>query len=145
MADKNEGRVVRQHERLNCALRAELRVSPEHAERVIVSSAAGETNGSVPVTLIDLSNGGVGVKSKVFFPKQARMVLRIWAPGANGADRACEFAVRIQRVQMLDRTPVYYLGAAFSGEGTAHNEAVNSLMQSVRLSNANAPAAGSVA
>ncbi|MGH7133129.1 MAG: hypothetical protein ACREJO_14435, partial [Phycisphaerales bacterium] len=68
MADKNENLVVRQHERLNCALRAELRVSPEHAEKIIVSTAAGETNGVVPVTLIDLSSGGVGVKSKVIFP-----------------------------------------------------------------------------
>lgn len=145
MADKNENLVVRQHERLSCALRAELRVSPEHAEKVIVSSAAGETNGVVAVTLIDLSSGGVGVKSKVFFPKQARMVLRIWASGSDGAGQPSEFAVRIQRVQMLDRTPVYYLGAAFSGEGAGHAEAVSGLMKHVRTSIANAPAAGGVA
>ena len=63
--------------------------------------------------MIDVSSGGVGLWTGVFFPKGCRLLLRL--PGQEGLPEG-GVLIRVQRVQMTDRRPTYYLGASFAGD-----------------------------
>lgn len=117
--------VVRQQERHQCALSAELRIAPEDASRVTLAPHAGVGGGLVRVTVVDCSTGGLGLQSPVFMPRTCRVLVRVTtAPGTP----ALEFTARVQRVWMLDRAPKYYLGVSFPGSGPAHEASVQKLI-----------------
>ncbi len=131
MQTKTEPAVVRQHERVQCELPAVVGVAPEMAERVVFAGTvcgSGRAGGTIGVSLIDCSKGGLGLRTKVFMPKHARLVVKV-ACGPSG--EAQEFVVVAQRVRMLDRGPVYYVGASFAGEG-AGTGSIDALMAAAR-------------
>jgi hypothetical protein len=126
--------VVRQHERFRCALPARVAVGPECAGRVVMAAAdaaAGEPE--VAVEVIDCSGGGVGLKCGTFFPKLCILNIRVRS-GADGSGELLEFSARVQRAAMTDRTPSYYIGVAFLGEGAEHERRVTSLIAIARRS-----------
>jgi hypothetical protein len=113
MQNQPGGLVVRQSERHRCDIPARLVIDPAHAERVVLTKSARAADGSVAATVIDCSLGGLGIKSKVFIPKGCRLIAVIGGDGVGGAmsaDIEGEFAVRVQRVIMLDREPNYLIG-----------------------------------
>jgi len=107
---KTDNLVVRQHERLRCELRAQAGVAPEHAAAIALSPLAADGAGCFEPTVVDISRGGIGLRTKVFLPKQSRIAVTITDP-AIGAP--ISMTVRVQRVVMTDRTPTYELGTAF--------------------------------
>jgi hypothetical protein len=103
--------IVRQFERVRCALPAESSITTEHSKTVVLSAMAADGNGTFPVTVVDISKGGLGLKSTVFIPKLARLSVIIADP--QGREAATLVNIRIQRVVMIDRTPTYELGGPF--------------------------------
>lgn len=112
--------VVRQHERYRCAVSAELVVASGSERAVRLSASARGTTGSVAATLADCSRGGLGLVTKAYFPPTCLVVVRV----RDGQEPVLEFTVRVQRVRMQDRSPTYYVGAAFEEDGAGHAERV---------------------
>lgn len=132
---------VRQHDRYECELRAEIGVAPASEGAVRLSRSAPGAGGRVPVRVVDLSRGGVGINSPVLFPQTCRIALRLSVPSAEpgGAALVFETALRIQRATMTDRTPTYYLGTSFEEHGPDHEKSVARLMEAVRGQAGSAP------
>ena len=112
---QNEHLVVRQHERVKCALDADVSVALEHRPIVALTGAVSDGNGKFMAAVVDISRGGIALRSKVFLPKQCRLVVRIIDPRLLDAGETVVFTCtsRVMRVQMVDRTPTYELGTAF--------------------------------
>lgn len=109
-----ESLVVRQHERVSCALAAEIGVSADHAEKVVLSRSVADANGRVNATATDVSRGGMGLRSGTFFPKHGLLTVKVKECPGRGAGE-WEATVRVERVCMVDRGPTYYLGTSFAG------------------------------
>ena len=125
MSQSSAPLVVRQQERFQCAIRVELRVAPEDASRVTLSSSVGAGGGLVRANGVDCSMGGMGVDSPIFFPKTCRLRVRvIIGPG----EAPVECLARVQRAWMQNRTPTYYLGLSFLGSGPEHDAQVKRLL-----------------
>ncbi|MFT3686435.1 MAG: PilZ domain-containing protein [Phycisphaerales bacterium] len=131
---KTDNLVVRQHERLTCALAAEATVAPEHQGPIALSPLAADASGKFAPTVTDISRGGIGLRTKVFLPKQARLSVTITDPAVGTPITA---TVRVQRVVMTDRTPTYDIGTAFVDPSAALLQAVAAAAGKIR--NAQAP------
>jgi hypothetical protein len=104
--------LVRQHERVQCSLRAEIGPSAESAEQVRLSRSVTSGEGVIDAIVTDCSGGGIGIRSPVFFPKGCTLSVRVF-DGAESGPPAFVTTTRVQRVVMQGRTPHYDLGAAF--------------------------------
>jgi hypothetical protein len=123
MSRAPETLVVRQHERRQCAHRAYVRVE---SEGVTLGEAFDRGGGWVPVTVTDVSEGGLGIRTGVFLPKRCRVSIRLEEEGAGVAG----VRLVVRRAVMLDRGPTYYLGLSFGEErGAAVQGLVSSLMR----------------
>jgi hypothetical protein len=107
MAIQDSDLAVRRHERYGSAIPARLLVSPATALRL--SSAAIGTGGSVNASVVDISRGGIGISSPVYFPLTSQLRVTFALPGSAAP---IEALVRIQRVAMSDVKPTYYLGGS---------------------------------
>lgn len=107
---KTDNLVVRQHERIRCALTADGAIAPEHTGPIALSPLAADASGNFNPVVVDMSRGGIGLRTKVFLPKQARIAVTITDPALPEPISA---TVRVQRVVMTDRTPTYELGTSF--------------------------------
>ncbi len=120
--------LVRQHERVSCRMAAVSRVEPG-SDQVVLSraSASGRGEGELGVWLVDVSPGGLGITSPLFFPRGTKLRVRLEAT-RDGAGARVEVAahagkgggaddhgllVRVQRCMMTDRAPTYYVGGSF--------------------------------
>lgn len=121
---------VRSHERVKCALPAELWVGERSQDAVRLTGAARNAHGAVAVTVVDCSLGGLGLSSPVYLPKACRLRVRVDCPrDGEQAPRILEAAVAVQRATMTDRSPSYYLGCSFEDGG---GDGARALMESVR-------------
>lgn len=121
-----DAKVVRQHERFDCALGAEVSVAPEH-EQVLRPSRVSAESAGFAATVVDCGRGGVGIKSSLYFPKHAR----VRATLTMGEQRRT-LCLRVMRSIMSDRGPTYYLGCALASGDAASQEAMNEVMAFVR-------------
>jgi hypothetical protein len=104
---------VRRHERVLCDLKALVTIAPESQAAVRLSRAATTAQGEVEASVVDASQGGLGLHTRVFLPGTSLLIVRFTRPGATDEVRT---KVRVQRVTMVDRTPTYYIGTAFEEE-----------------------------
>jgi hypothetical protein len=128
--------VVRQFERVRCALRGLARIAPEHERLITLSAKAldatdGGAAGGMTGTIVDLSRGGLGIRTKVFIPKQTRLIVQITDPTLGGTSDSPVLTaeVRVMRVIMVDRTPTYELGTAFIDTGTSFKATVADIIR----------------
>lgn len=121
---------VRRHDRQDCNLPARCHVADSHADQVVFSSAVAEPDGSLELRVVDCSEGGLGLRSPVFVPKGARIVVELSLSDGQ-RDARHEFHLRVQRAAMVDRAPAYYLGASLVGSSAAP-DAVRELLDAVR-------------
>lgn len=115
---------IRQHERWQCQMECVARVGPDAAAQVRVSARVASRDGGVPGELIDCSKGGMGLRTGVFMPKGAELLVDVTLPEGGSV----RLTGRVQRVTMLDRTPTYYLGIAFVANGSEASGSVERLL-----------------
>lgn len=107
----NSGLDIRRMVRHEIAVPGFVRVAVEHSELLKLSSSAGAVDGWLPVDVVDLSGGGIGFISPIFFPRMVALRLKI-----NGNDEGevmLDTTVRVQRVLMTDRRPAYLVGTSY--------------------------------
>lgn len=97
---------------------AKVRAAPEFEGQWQLSEGK-----DVPVTLVDYSGGGLGLHSRTFIPRGGLIVVHL-DHAKEGS--AAECVGRVQRVQMIDRTPTYYVGIAFVNDGRTMLGAIQS-------------------
>ncbi len=124
MAGNTPELTVRRHERLECEIAGRLRVASQSADAFRLSRSSGQE--WFGATVVDVSDGGVGLRTATFVPKACWMEVAL-----DGDSEARPVLVRVQRVTMLDRTPLYYLGTSFSRE-EAEMASARSLIERVR-------------
>lgn len=102
--------LVRQFERVQCQLDAEVEPAPESRGQVRLARGVGDGSGRVKAVMTDCSGGGMGLRCPVFFPKHGVLNVRV-TDGKGGM--LFEGKVRVQRATMVGREPSYELGGAF--------------------------------
>ncbi len=136
MSEKPRELVVRQHERYRCDLPAKLELCSDDAERVMLSGQATGADGRIEARLEDASVGGFGVRTKVFLPKGARVLVSIQVGEQGDGDDASPVELRVrgrvQRAKMVERGPLYYLGMAADASEDAHQLSLEVLLAHVR-------------
>ncbi|MBX3356885.1 MAG: PilZ domain-containing protein [Phycisphaeraceae bacterium] len=137
MTSGNEHLVVRQHDRHECQVAVEVAVSSEHARKVVLSRTVGDGAGTIQVTMVDISSGGLGLSSNVFLPKGCHLDVRLiraddQAGGSKSARTIFETRVRIQRTAMVDKSPTYYIGTAFISDDPVEESQRRALMEQIR-------------
>ncbi len=113
---------ARQFQRHATEYRATIEPHPDHAEQfrlTLPDSQAG-------LSVIDVSEGGVGVRSGIFVPKNLRLTLHV-----KGADDSSSVAPRVlkigavaRRCEMVDHKPTFHLGLQFVDPAGADERAL---------------------
>ena len=124
---------VRGSARYECSLDAQLAVGSEHARLVKPDKSAPGAGGPVRAVVVDLSLGGAGFRSPLFFPRTARVSMTLIPPGKTVAIVA---ELRVRRVMMLDRAPTYYIGAGFEGLTPEQSQAILEVLAHLKASGA---------
>jgi hypothetical protein len=119
---------VRRSQRRAIGLDADLAVDPGHAEQVRFAPIVSLRDGSLPVTAVDLSEGGAGVIATTFLPSGCRGTLRLRDP-RGGDDPLFEAPVAVTRVAMIDRRPGYQIGLAFTDAGRVFQERLDAFLE----------------
>jgi hypothetical protein len=90
---------------------ARLEPHPDHADQFRLSYPDAQ-NG---LAVIDVSEGGLGLKSSVFLPKNLRLILHIYGTGAKHDSLGRELTIRavVRRCSLIDHKPNYQVGLQF--------------------------------
>jgi len=106
---------TRQFARRTLALPAEVEVHPDHAEQLRLSFP--DQHGQV--TVIDVSEGGLGLNCPIFLPRQARLLVhvRTWESGQDNAGRKIILRTIVRRCIMLDVKPTFQIGLQYLEAG----------------------------
>lgn len=116
---------VRQHKRYQCDLASRVRLDSADASAIRFSPAASPSPVQLESRVTDTSHGGLGLSSPVYIPSGTRLMVTM---DIDGHER--RFQVRVQRVRMTDRTPLYYIGTSFVGTSAEHASGVDALLAS---------------
>jgi hypothetical protein len=100
---------ARQYERHTTQFTARLEPHPEHADQFRLSFAAAGTG--LPV--IDVSAGGLAIKTGFFIPKNMRFTLVIAPSTAHPLSDELTIKVIARRCVTLDHKPTYQIGMQF--------------------------------
>lgn len=117
MTPARDDTIVRRHERHRCEIPVELRLGTVSARRVELVRGVCGPEGQFPGFMVDVSHGGVGLRTKVFIPRTCQLLLRVGEPASPGGRALFEGPVRVQRVTMMDRAVQYYLGCSWDESG----------------------------
>jgi hypothetical protein len=120
---------VRRYERYACDLPASVSIAGAHAESVRPSRSIVAADGRLETRVVDCSQGGLGLQSRVFLPIGCRLQVRFGYAG-----RTIQVLVRVQRAMMVSRHPAYYLGTALDDADT--DRAVEHVVASLKASGA---------
>lgn len=134
---------VRQHERVECDLLARVSLAAVHVPVVRLSRLAPSLGGAIPAHLVDVSRGGIGLKTLVYLPARCQIQVEFEAPVLGSATGVrMQVLATVRRVIMADRTPTYYLGVSFQQMTPELEQRVNSMMIAIRSGMAPVTAGG---
>lgn len=105
------GLTVRRFERHELALPIQVSIDDSGPVSVKLSRSSGAM-GSFNALLSDLGQGGLGVESPHFLPRQTVLRVRLYADNSTGLPEF-EASVRVMRNRMISREPRYALGCSF--------------------------------
>ncbi|MCE7974024.1 MAG: PilZ domain-containing protein [Leptolyngbya sp. PLA1] len=110
---------VRQHSRRACCLAAV--VAPSGTDAQVQLTKQALENAAEHSLVVDFSEGGLGLRGPVMFPRGSQLDVRL--SGLDGAGegemKSLTMRVRVQRVQMRAGTPTYYMGTSFENAAAA--------------------------
>jgi hypothetical protein len=134
------GLTVRQHEREGIEVPVEFTIDPDHSTQVCFSPSSCASG---PQTFrckgTDISSGGMGLQTRIFLPRGCEGTVRAFAPGSNqGGDTGgepellLEHRVKIRRVTLVGRDPVYSIGCAFIDPTAELDRQINNLFNRIQ-------------
>ncbi len=113
---------VRQHTRRSCCLAAV--VAPTGVDGQVQLTKQALENAAEHSLVVDFSDGGLGIRGPVMFPRGSQLEVRLSGLDARsgGEMRSLTMRVRVQRVQMRPGTATYYMGTSFEVPSTAGSD-----------------------
>lgn len=111
MGNQGSEFVVRRNQRHDVALRARISVQPERPGGVRLAAPSGVRDGWLECDAVDFGAGGVGFLTPVFLPR--RTLIRALVMSDPTTAPMLDAMLRVQRVVMTDRRPMYLLGTSF--------------------------------
>ncbi|MCG8406437.1 MAG: PilZ domain-containing protein [Phycisphaerales bacterium] len=103
---------ARQFERRKTAYEARIEPHPDHAGQFRLSFPDAQAGLSV----FDVSEGGVGLRSGIYIPKNMRLTLHILGVGGEVTETGEVLRIRViaRRCDMIDHKPTYNVGLQFA-------------------------------
>jgi c-di-GMP-binding flagellar brake protein YcgR len=141
IVSQKSGLTVRQHEREGIQVPVEFFVSPEHGAQVHLSpesSAVGQH--TLRGTAVDISSGGMGLEFRQFIPRMCGGTVRVFVPdpisvGADGSplfEAVFEHQVKVRRVYLIGREPLYAMGVAFIDPDPDIDHRITTLLERIK-------------
>ena len=149
--NQTSGLTVRQHEREGNEVPIEFVVCEAHATQVRFSPSSGAlTPHVIRGEAIDISSGGMGLRSRQFVPRMCEGTVRVFAvvPDSKNADGSpvlelmFEQMVKVRRVTLVGREPVYSLGVAFINHSEDLDRRITTLFDRIQDGGRRAMSAG---
>ena len=134
------GLTIRHFERREVELPVEFIISEAHQEQVRFSTEASAIGPhSVAATTIDISFGGLGLRTQQFIPRMCEGRLRVFDPkpvgrrsdGSPMLEVAFEHDVKVRRVSMIGHEPSYFVGVSFVEPGPDLEQRILKLWETV--------------
>jgi hypothetical protein len=126
---------VRRHERYLCDLPAAVAIDGASQGAIHLSRAALGPAGMIEVRVVDISRGGFGLSSRIYLPPSCRLRVQVRLPTPAG-EKTLVVRMRAHRVAMADRTPLYYIGAAFEGQDAAQERLIQDVLAGLKAAGA---------
>lgn len=99
---------ARQYQRHEVAYDAVIEPHTDHADQFRLSFPDAQSG----IVVIDVSAGGVGLRSGIYVPKNMRMTLHV--SGVAGVGEVLRIKAIARRCQMTDHKPTYLVGLQFA-------------------------------
>lgn len=113
---------TRQYVRRAAEISARLEFHSDQAEQIRFAFADSQNR----IVVTDVSEGGIGLRTEVFLPRNARLTVRVRSE-AEGSELVIQAVVR--RCQMIDLKPAYHIGLQFLETPAADRQALLKLVQ----------------
>ena len=121
---------VRQNRRREIAIAAHITVAKEHAQIVRLAPGSATRAGWFDGTIVDASEGGLGVVSELCVPRGCLVCVDIRNP-IKTDDTLLTAVMRIKRVLMIDRRPGYLVGGVFDANTDDFNARLGAFLTSI--------------
>lgn len=105
--------VAREHSRTTCKIGGFAIPTGSAEDGVRLSSSRAGSDGTFPVTIVDLSPGGMSLVTEVFLPRGCELEVRVADAGAR---RGGTLLGQVRNVSMSDRTPRYRMGVRLQAD-----------------------------
>ncbi len=130
---------ARQFRRHETSFRAYLEPVREHAERFRLAIPDAQTG----LAVIDVSEGGLGLRSNLFLPRSLRVLLQVWLDPEHCENPSPPLHIHaiVRRCTPVDHRPTYRVGMQFADAGGIDEQR---LIAAVREARSAAQAAGAV-
>ncbi len=115
---------TRQFVRRAAEISARLEFHSDQSEQIRFAFADSQSR----IIVTDVSEGGVGLRTEVFLPRNARLTVRVRNEEAPDAAELVIQAV-VRRCQMIDLKPAYHIGLQFLETPAADRHALLKLVQ----------------
>jgi len=128
MPASNDPLNTRQHKRSEAQLQAQLIIDDAIREQLAFSPSSGALDSHcIRGTVADISQGGLGLASSQFLPKQCRARIRVEREFGTTSEAATvlEENVLVRRIEMLDHGPTYLIGMSFEKCDEAAQHRIN--------------------
>ncbi|MBX3395245.1 MAG: PilZ domain-containing protein [Phycisphaerae bacterium] len=111
MVNIQNEQLARQHERHHTSFRARVEPHGDHAAQIRLSFP----DAFCGLEVIDVSSGGLGLKSSVFIPRNLRINLHISdvSAGDDVATQVLNIRAVVRRCLLVDHKPTYQVGLQF--------------------------------
>lgn len=126
---------TRQFERHATRLWARIEIASEHVEQLRFSFADVQDG----ITVIDISDGGIGLQTGVYLPKNARVVVRIRESEADAGTDVSVLGI-VRRCLMVDVKPTYQVGLQFLDAAGVDRSQLAGMIRTAQAGIAPAPA-----
>lgn len=121
---------VRQNKRREIAIAAHVAIAPEHSAKVRLTPGATTRAGWFDATLVDASEGGLGLVTEVFVPRGCLIDVDIRNP-INQDETLLKARLRVKRLQMIDRRPGYLAGGVFDDKSDDFNARLSGFLSQI--------------
>lgn len=123
---------IRQHQRVECALPGHLAIAPSCSHLRLSNKVADESM-SIPVTLVDVAPGGMGLHSQVYLPRLCAVRLIV-----QDGYREWDFSATVRRTVMINHAPNYLVGVLLSDPDEQAHARITELIEHAKTSWRNA-------
>lgn len=152
LVSQTSGLTVRQHERETVRVAVEFTVGQSIGTQVRFSGSSGAVGSHViRGEAIDISSGGMGLRTNQFLPRMCEGIVQVFTPSAAPSSASdvdptenvqpseviLEQRVKVRRVTMIGREPTYSIGVAFVQPSPALDRQIAELFQRIQDSSAN--------